>query len=79
MVIVLRSVSVYSVMQWENISLNTLSGTLLYLVLVADTQLHDLNVVYCMCRKVGALVHGMLVEVRGPLSGDDSPPTSAGD
>lgn len=73
MATVFRFMSVYSVVQWINISLNTLSDTPLYLVLVAYTQLHKLNVIYCTCMWMGAFVHGMLVEVRGPLAGIDSP------
>lgn len=49
MATVFRFMSVYSVVQWINISLNTLSDTPLYLVLVAYTQLHKLNVIYCTC------------------------------
>lgn len=50
--------SIYSVMQWETISLNTLSGTPLYLVLVADTQLGALTS-FIVC--VGKWVHVCMV------------------
>lgn len=48
-------------------------STLLYPVLVAYTQLRNLNFIYCMCMWVGAFVHGMLVEARGPFEGAHFP------
>ena len=71
MAMVLRFMSLYSDAMRKHFSEYT--GSLLYYLLVAYAQLHNVNFTYCMCMEAGALVHGMLVGVRAPPAGARSP------